>query len=58
MMLKIGIQPPYALMIGFELFVNKEDLGYKSFVIHALLLSFEICWDIDQEVIDKMKSEE
>ena len=58
MMLKIGIQPPYALMIGFELFVNKEDLGYKSFVIHALLLSFEICWDIDQEVIDKMHSGE
>lgn len=55
MMLKIGIQPPYALMIGFELFVNKEDLGYKSFVIHALLMSFEVCWDIDQEVIDKMK---
>jgi hypothetical protein len=58
MMLKIGIQPPYALMIGLELFVNKEDLGYKSFVIHALLLSFEICWDIDQEVIDKMHSDE
>jgi len=57
-MLKIGIQPPYALMIGLELFVNKEDLGYKSFVIHALLLSFEICWDIDQEVIDKMHSDE
>lgn len=57
-MLKIGIQPPYALMIGFELFVNKEDLGYKSFVIHALLMSFEICWDIDQEVIDKMRSGE
>ena len=54
-MLKIGIQPPYALMIGAELFVNKEDLGYKSIVIHALLLSFEICWDIDQEVIDKMQ---
>ena len=54
MMLKIGIQPPYALMIGLELFVNKEDLGYKSFVIHALLMSFEVCWDIDQEVIDKM----
>jgi hypothetical protein len=58
MMLKIGIQPPYALMIGLELFVNKEDLGYKSFVIHALLLSFEICWDIDQEVIDKMQGGE
>ena len=55
MMLKIGIQPPYALMIGFEFFNNKESLGYKSFVIHALLLSFEFCWDIDQDIIDNMK---
>jgi hypothetical protein len=57
-MLKIGIQPPYALMIGLELFVNKEDLGYKSFVIHALLMSFEFCWDIDQDIIDKMQGGE
>jgi hypothetical protein len=55
MMLKIGIQPPYALMIGFEVFVNKEDLGYKSIVFHMLLLSFEVCWDLNDDVLDNLQ---
>ena len=44
-MIVIGIQIPYAMMVGWELFLDKKHLNYKSFVLHLLVLTIEFIWD-------------
>lgn len=48
-MVVISVQIPYAMMVGWECFLNKEELGlkYKSFVLHLLVLTIEFIWDED-----------
>ena len=43
-MIVIGIQFPYAMVVGWEFFGNKEEsgLGFNSLVLHLLLISIEI----------------
>jgi hypothetical protein len=47
----IALQPPYSLLVGFDTYLDKEqtDLGYKSIVLHFLLLSIEIKYDHDEQ---------
>jgi len=49
-MIVIGLQFPYAMVVGWELFGDKEvsNLGFKSVVLHLLLISIEIQWDHDE----------
>ena len=44
-MIVIGIQIPYAMMVGWELFLDKKHFNYKSFVLHLLVLTIEFIWD-------------
>jgi len=49
-MIVIGIQFPYAMVVGWEFFGNKEEsgLGFNSLVLHLLLISIEIQWNHDE----------
>jgi hypothetical protein len=46
-MIIFSIQIPYAMMVGWESFLDKEmtGLNYKSFVLHLLVFTVEFSWD-------------
>lgn len=46
-MIIISIQIPYAMMVGWELFLDKKHLNRKSFVLHLLVLTIEFIWDAE-----------
>lgn len=48
-MVEISFQFPYAMMVGWELFADKEVTGlpFSSLVFHLLLVTVEFKWDID-----------
>lgn len=50
-MVVISIQIPYAMIVGWECFLNKEQLNmnHKSFVLHLLVLTIEFIWDADTD---------
>lgn len=49
-MLEISFQFPYAMMVGWESFVDKEvtRLPFKSLVLHLLIVTIEFKWDLDE----------
>lgn len=51
-MIVIGIQAPYALLVGIDTYLDKEEtkLGYKSFILHLALISIDFRWDFDEEM--------
>lgn len=46
-MIIFSIQIPYAMIVGWELFLDKKNMNYKSFVLHLLVLTIEFIWDED-----------
>jgi len=52
-MIQIGLQIPYAMVVGWELFNDKEKSGlpFKSFALHLAILSIEFCWDLDNNIL-------
>jgi hypothetical protein len=49
-MLVIGLQPPYAILVGIDTYFDKEEtkLGYKSFIVHLLVVTLDFRWDFDE----------
>lgn len=49
----IAIQPPYSLLVGFDTYLDKEmtKFNYKSVVLHLVLITIEITFDHDDEVL-------
>ena len=44
----VGLQVPYAMMIGWEVFLEKEDIGYKSLSVYLLFCLIELRWSFDE----------
>jgi hypothetical protein len=44
----VGLQVPYAMMIGWEVFLEKEDIGYKSLSVYLLFCFIELRWSFDE----------
>ena len=50
-MVVISLQIPYAMIVGWECFLDKEKLNmkHKSFVLHLLVLTIEFIWDAETD---------
>ena len=43
-----GLQIPYGIMVGWEMFLEKEEMGYKSFSLYLFFVFIEVRWSIDE----------
>lgn len=43
------IQPPLSLMVGFEIYTERETGIIDGFCVHLLLISIEVSWRDDND---------